>query len=96
MKKLQRVNHAVMEIRNIHAINYNATGYLCTWRSIERDRIREVVNTIIFHRIHCNIGTIMNSLPPPRGFSHFEFSHKNLLSSPVCCVKISMHINPTN
>jgi len=40
-------------------INYNATWYLCTWMSTKRrDRIREVVNTIIFCRIHCNLGIL--------------------------------------
>jgi len=45
--------------------------------------IREVVNTIIFRRIHCNLGTIVNSFPLFCGFSQFEFSRKNLLSQPV-------------
>jgi len=34
MKKSQHANHAVMDIRNIHALNHNATEYLCIWTSI--------------------------------------------------------------
>ena len=88
-RKSQHANHALMEIRNIHAINYNATMYLCTRKSIERgEGSREVVNTIIFCRIHCNFGTIVNSLSFSHGFSQFEFSRKNLLFSPVYWVEI--------
>ena len=36
MRKSQRANYAVMEIRNIRSINHNATRHLCTWRSIEK------------------------------------------------------------
>jgi len=36
MRKSQRVIHAIIEIRNIRAINHNATGYSCTWRPIEK------------------------------------------------------------
>jgi len=68
-----------MEIRNIHVLNHNATGYLCTWTSIEkRDRIW-AVNTRIFRRIHCNLETIVNSLPSPRDFSQLGF-HVKILS----------------
>jgi len=85
MRKSQRANHAVMEIQNISVINYNSTGYLCTWRS-RGNQIREVVNTIIFRRIHYNRVSIVNSLPPP--FSQFRFSRKNLLSLHVYYVEI--------
>ena len=48
----------------------------------------EVVNIIIFGRIHCNLETIVNSPQLSRGFFQFEFSRKTLLSLPVCCVEI--------
>ena len=86
MRKSQRTNHAVMKIQNISAINYYATGYLCTWRSIER--IREIVNTIIFRRIHYNRVSIVNSLPPPCSYYQLWFSRKNLLSLHVYYVEI--------
>jgi len=35
MRKSQRANHAIMEIRNIRSINHNDRGYLCTWKSIK-------------------------------------------------------------
>ena len=89
MKKSQRANHAVMEIRNIRVLNHNATEYLCIWTSNEKkDRIREVVHTGIFYRIHCNFKTIMNSLSPPRDFSQLGFSCKNPLSSCVYYAEI--------
>jgi len=50
------------------------------------DRIQEVINTIIFHKIHCNFGTILNS--PLLVVSQFGFSRKSLLSLPVCCIEI--------
>jgi len=54
-----------------------------------KGRIQEAVKTIIFCRTILTLGYyIVNSIPPPRGFSQFEFSRKNLLSPPVYCVKI--------
>ena len=88
MKKLQCANYVFMEIQNIHVLNHNASKYLCAWTSIEKKvRIREVVNTRIFRKIHCNLETIVNSLPPPRSFSQLEVPRKNHLSLPVYCAK---------
>jgi len=58
MKRSQHTNHAVMEIRENSAISYAPTEYLYTWRYTERRmrvRIKEIVNTEILYRVHCNL-----------------------------------------
>ena len=77
-----------MKIQNICPINYNTTGIYAPGCLSRKEGIQEVVNTVIFHRIHCNLDTIVNSLPPSHDFSQFRFSCKNFLSPPVSCVKI--------
>jgi len=47
-----------MEIRENSAISYAPTEYLYTWRYTERRmrvRIKEIVNTEILYRVHCNL-----------------------------------------
>jgi len=60
-------NPVVIEIRNTHSINYSSTGYIYTWISIERGAgTLEIVITILFCRIYCNIQIILvNSLLLP-------------------------------
>lgn len=48
----------------------------------------EFVNTRIFRRIYCNLKTIVNSLPPYRGFFQFGFPHKIFLSPSVYFAEI--------
>jgi len=87
MKKSQRVIHAVMKNRNIHAYQLQRAGYLYSGISIkQKDRILEIVNRVQLYRIHCNLLKIMNSLTPLCGFSQIGFSRKNLLSLLGLCV----------
>ena len=79
MKKSQHANHVVMEIRNIHVLNHNATEYLYTWTSIEkRHHIREVETQeySVEFIVTLNHSEFSPSFP---WFSQFGFSCKNPL-----------------
>jgi len=54
MKRSQRANRAVVEIREICTINYNATEYLYR----KGVRIEEIVRTGILYRVHYNLEKI--------------------------------------
>jgi len=80
IRKSQCARHAVMENRNMCAINQNIAGYLCTWWSIKKgDQTpkNETCNRVL--RIPCNLSDLVKSLSPslPRGFFSLGFSRNS-------------------